>query len=177
MNINTKPYRVIRNEEDDEIMSPFSNSDLDDDTLDFDPSPSSSIQDTLSKNTCYVKAKNVAVAIVLTCKDLSQKKDHIVVDNILSQLTRSSTSVMANTAEGCFSGNTTKDKINKFRIASREALESISWITLLKDIGEIPEDKANELIKEFSQITGILSKSIGTMQKRLDSEAKSKGKK
>lgn len=174
MNI-SNPRRTIRSEEDEEIMSPFGDNDSwDDESFNIESSTPNDVLNTLSKNICYVKAQNVAIEVATISKELAKKKDFLVLDNYLGQLVRSSSSVAANMAEGSFCGNTTRDKMNKFRIAAREAIESINWITLLMKIGEIPKSKADELIEELSNITCILSKSIKTMQTKLNQETKKK---
>ena len=117
------------------------------------------------ENTCYLKAKAVAFEISKLCKHLLTKKDYTVLNPILNQLVRSSTSVYANLAEGCVPLISSKDRAFKFRLACKEALETISWLQLLEELGEISPAEAGLLTDEVIQITKILLKSLSTMKR------------
>ena len=122
------------------------------------------VQDELElSNIAYKKAKNVALKIGLLAKDLSQKRDTVVINNYLNQITRSSSSIMANIAEASYIYTLQKQRAHYFRISAREATETISWVHLLYNMGEIDSRTCSELVNELHDIVRILSKSIITL--------------
>ena len=118
------------------------------------------------QNVCYQKAKQLSVKCVKICKRLMEKRDYVILSGFCSQLSRSSSSILANLSEGCFYNISYRDRINKFSISSKECYETISWISLLYEIGEITEDEYVELISDCKEIIKILSKSIETMKRK-----------
>ena len=116
-------------------------------------------------NISYQKAKTVAVEVARICQRISLKKDYVILNAYCNQVIRSSSSVLANMAEGSVSIISSKDKSNRFRISIKEAYETIAWISLLNELNEISDDEANYLIDELTQIIKILSKAISTMSK------------
>lgn len=122
------------------------------------------VQDELeTNNIAYKKAKNIAVKIGLLAKKLSQKQDRVVIDNYLNQIVRSSSSIMANIAEASYIYTQQKQRAYYFRISAREANETISWVHLLYNMGEIDSRTCSELVNELHDIIRILSKSIITL--------------
>ena len=116
-------------------------------------------------NISYQKAKTVAVEVAKICQRISLKKDYVILNAYCNQVIRSSSSVLANMAEGSVSIISSKDKANRFRICCKEAYETIAWLSLLNELGEVTDDEAISLIDELTQIIKILSKSISTMNK------------
>lgn len=74
-----------------------------------------------------------------------------------------SSSVLANMAEGSVQLISSRDKTNCFRISCKEALETIAWISLQNELGEITDDESTALTDELTQIIKILSKYISTI--------------
>lgn len=122
--------------------------------------------DIFEDNICYTKAKSVAVEIIYICKELMQKKDYTILSSLCNQIVRSSTSIVANIAEGSTSCISAKDKSNKFSIAFKECMETISWISLLYEIEELTEEQYNRLTDECMQIVKILSRSIHSLRNK-----------
>ena len=126
--------------------------------------PTPMVQDEIElNNIAYKKAKNVALKIGLLAKELSQKRDIVVINNYLSQITRSSSSIMANIAEASYIYTQQKQRAHYFRISAREANETISWVHLLYNMGEIDSRTCSEHVNELHDIIRILSKSIITI--------------
>ena len=115
-------------------------------------------------NTCLSKARYVAIKVARHCKELAKQHDYVILNSLLNQLFRSATSVLANMAEGSSNLISLRDRINKFNLALKEARESICWIDVLYELGEISEEEANDLLDELNDIIRILSKSIYTMR-------------
>ena len=124
------------------------------------------IPDIFSDNICYVKAKSVSVEIIYICKELMQRKDYTILSPLCNQVVRSSTSIVANISEGNCSCISSKDRSNKFTIAYKECLETISWISLLYEIEELTDEQYNRLTDECMQIVKILSKSIHSLRNK-----------
>ena len=74
------------------------------------------------------------------------------------QLLRSGTSVAANYRAVC-RAKSGKDFINKLAIVVEEADESQFWLELLVEAGIIDQEKINDLLKESSEITAIMTTS------------------
>ena len=118
-------------------------------------------------NICYKKAQKLSVKIIKICQALMDKKDYTIISPLCSQIVRSSTSIYANMSEGSYNLSTPKEKIRCFSIACREAYETLSWLSLFYEIGELPEDTYNELKEEVIEIIRILSKSITTLRSKI----------
>ena len=70
---------------------------------------------------------------------------------------------MANIAEASYIYTQQKQRAHYFRISAREANETISWVHLLYNMGEIDSRTCSELVNELHDIIRILSKSIITI--------------
>ena len=118
-----------------------------------------------SNNICYNKAKYVAIKSGQLCQRLAKKKDYVILNNYLTQLVRSSSSIYANYCEGNASLITIKDRIAKFNICLKEAEETIAWLTILYELKEISKEEFDTIRNQTIEIIRILSKSILTMKK------------
>jgi four helix bundle protein len=118
-------------------------------------------------NICHKKAQALAVKIIKLCQSLMEKKDYTILSPLCSQIVRSSTSIYANMSEGAYNYVSSKEKANRFVIACREAYETLSWLSLLYEIGEITEDTYVELKEDLIEIIRILSKSITTLRSKI----------
>ena len=123
-------------------------------------------------NICFNKANAIALEIVKICRVLMERKDYTILAPICNQVVRSSTSVVANIAEGNCNFISAKDKRLKFTIAYKECKETIAWINFLYAIGELTEEKYNFLMDENMQIVKILSKSIHNLQNKINMQTK-----
>ena len=95
-----------------------------------------------------------------------QRKDYTILSPLCNQVVRSSTSIVANISEGNCSCISAKDRSNKFTIAFKECMETISWISLLYEIEELTDEQYNRLTDECIQIVKILSKSIHSLRNK-----------
>ena len=126
------------------------------------------LPDVFENNICYIKSRAVALEIIFICKELMQRKDFTILGPICNQIVRSSTSTNANIAEGACECISIRDRINKFTIAYKECMETISWISLLFEIEELTDEQYNHLTDECIQIVKILSKSIHSMRSKMN---------
>ncbi len=106
-------------------------------------------------------AKDFAVKIVNTCKEIKTDKKESVMTN---QLLRSGTSIGANIHESKYAHGTA-DFIAKMQIALKECYESEYWLELLFKTDYIEKDKYNELKNACGTIRRMLISSINTTKK------------
>ena len=104
-------------------------------------------------------AKDFAVKIVNTCKEIKTDKKESVMTN---QLLRSGTSIGANIHESKYAHGTA-DFISKMQIALKECYESEFWLELMKR-SEILKD-IGELLHQCGTIRRMLISSINTTKK------------
>lgn len=120
--------------------------------------------DNFSNNICYEKTKQLAIMVGRLGKELVQQKDYVVLNNYISQIVRSSSSVFSNYCEGCTNCISRKDRISKFCISLKECHETKGWCTLLYELDEITKEQSDEIQDLSSEIIKILSKSVLTMR-------------
>jgi four helix bundle protein len=89
-------------------------------------------------------------------------------DVIGRQLLRAGTSVGANYRAAC-RGRSTADFISKAGIVIEEADESIYWMELLQEARLVPEIKIKDLMTEADEIVAILTASVKTARKNMQS--------
>jgi four helix bundle protein len=82
---------------------------------------------------------------------------------LINQLTRSSTSILANYIEGQ-SASSRKDFIKYFEISLKSANESKVWIELLRDTGKLTLPESIRQLKELTEISNIFASSILTLK-------------
>ena len=104
------------------------------------------------------KAKDFAVEIINTCKNIKETKRESVLTN---QLIRSGTSVRANIHESKY-GHGTADFIAKMQIALKECYESEYWLELLNRTGYLSDELYNSLKNLCGTIRRMLISSINT---------------
>ena len=93
-------------------------------------------------------------------------------DVIGRQLLRAGTSVGANYRAAC-RGRSTADFISKAGIVIEEADESIYWMELLQEARLASEIQTKDLIQEADEIVAILTASVKTARKNMQSTNKS----
>lgn len=93
-------------------------------------------------------------------------------DVIGRQLLRAGTSVGANYRAAC-RGRSKADFISKAGIVIEEADESIYWMELLQEARLAPEIRSKELMKEADELVAILTASVKTARKNMQSPDKS----
>ena len=113
-------------------------------------------------NVAYDKSFEYAVEIVALAKELTEKRQY----GLANQLLRSGTSVGANISESEYAQSRT-DFISKMSISLKEASESRYWLRLLKETGDIAEADAQRLISQADEIIRILTASIKTAKQKV----------
>ena len=76
---------------------------------------------------------------------------------LTEQLMRSGTSVGANISEAQYA-QSKKDFISKMSIALKEANETKYWIRLLRELGDLSDEKAKEHLHMTDELLRILTK-------------------
>ena len=89
---------------------------------------------------------------------------------MVNQVTRSSTSVVANIAEVSNRNITAKHKFYKLNIALSECYETISWVEMMFEQEYFNEEEYTYFRKKYFTIAKILGKGVGTLKKELSKE-------
>ncbi len=110
-----------------------------------------------------IKKRTYSLAInCINFIDVLNKKD-LGVQVISRQLLRSITSIGANFIEAQ-AGSTKRDFTNYFNHSLKSANESKFWLELLRDAKKANQEKAEQLLKEVTEIANILASSILTLK-------------
>lgn len=115
----------------------------------------------MSKSIVYEKSCKFALLVIKLGAQLQKDKEFI----ISRQLVRSGTSIGANLAEAIFAASS-KDFLNKNVIALKEAMETLYWLTLIKNSKEYSREVNEELILVQSIINQLVS-TVKTMKLRM----------
>lgn len=109
-----------------------------------------------SENPIYPRCLNFSVEVILALRGVKQDS---ISRPLISQLTRSATSIGANLGEAHY-GASRKDFINKITIALKESQETLYWLEVMTKTDYLPLSQS--LINEATEIHKILS----TIKKR-----------
>ena len=110
----------------------------------------------MNKEDLQKRTKQFAIRIIKLSQHL--EKNGTVGIVIAKQLLRAGTSVAANYRAVC-RAKSAKDFINKLGIVVEEADETQFWLELLIESDTMSESAINELLKEASEITAIMTAS------------------
>jgi four helix bundle protein len=106
-----------------------------------------------------------AIRVVKAYSEL-QKRSFDNAGKVLSkQFLRSGTSIGANCAEAVYA-QSTKDFINKYSIALKEASETKYWITIMIESDLINQKKVSSMNEELELIIKILTSSINSLKQK-----------
>ena len=105
-----------------------------------------------------LRTKKFAIEILQFVDGLPNKRSTNIIAN---QIGRSGTSVAAN-FRASQRAKSTKDFINKLKISEEECDETLFWLEVLNEGGFYKSTKADELMKEASELVAIIVKSIQT---------------
>jgi len=84
---------------------------------------------------------------------------------LIDQLVRAGTSIGANVVEGGYSSSS-KEFINYFRISLKSAVETLYWLSLIKELN--PDlSETGDLLKEGVEIKNILATIILNVKNRI----------
>lgn len=90
-------------------------------------------------------------------------KNDLVVQIVVKQLLRCSTSIGANIVEA-LAGSSKRDFTIFFTHALKSANETKFWLALLRDSGKAPKEAANKILQEATEIANMLGSSIITLK-------------
>ncbi|NDP21421.1 MAG: four helix bundle protein [Paludibacter sp.] len=88
-----------------------------------------------------------------------------------NQIIRSGTSPGANYRSACL-GKSDKDFLNKLKMVEEELDETMYWLELIIESGQVKANLIDDLMKENHELSKIIVSSITTMKKKLNSPKK-----
>ncbi len=106
------------------------------------------------------KSYAFAVAIIKLVQSIQSRKKEFVLSK---QILRSGTAIGALLREGQYA-QSTRDFINKFKIALKEANETEYWLLLLNDTGYLPQETFEEHSSKCKELIAMLISSINTLR-------------
>ena len=112
----------------------------------------------------FQKSKVFARCIVNLCKHLQNQKSETVMS---IQLLRSGTSIGANLAESLYSASRA-DFLNKIQISLKECSETIYWLDLLFDTGDLQEEQYKPLVSDCAGLLRLLTSTSKTSRLNQD---------
>ena len=108
------------------------------------------------KTRCY----RFSLALIAFIDSLPNERSCWVISN---QVLRSGTSIGANLVEATASSS--KREFKKFHeIALKSANETKYWLGLLRDSGKADKDRANQLLKEVTEIANMIAAGVLKMK-------------
>lgn len=111
-------------------------------------------------NVILEKTFSFSLRIVELCNILEENRKYA----IANQLLRSGTSIGANVREAQ-NAESQQDFIHKFKIAAKEAEETMSWLDICLYSRDYPDTQVEK--KELLNIMYIMNSIIGTMKKKI----------
>ena len=116
----------------------------------------------MKDNPLLKHAEQLAIDIETLCKSLARKDNA----NTISQIRRSSSSVLANISEAQYP-QSLPDMLSKFKIARKECVETESWLKLLYSNASIDEQTFKKRRNLCGRIQRILTSSCITIEKKI----------
>ncbi|MBK8465448.1 MAG: four helix bundle protein [Chloracidobacterium sp.] len=116
----------------------------------------------MTKSELLNRTKQLALRVIKLVESLPKNR---TTDILGKQLLRSATSVGANYRAAC-RAKSTADFINKLAIVEEEADESIYWLELLVESGQIKANLVVNLLSEFDEIVSIIVSAIKTSKSK-----------
>ena len=92
-----------------------------------------------TKGIIYEKCKAFSLSVISLCKELEEKKEFVISNQIL----KSATSIGANYCEA-LDAESSQDFIHKISISLKEANETYYWLDLLYSSNSLEEVRFNE---------------------------------
>ena len=118
----------------------------------------------MTQNEMKARTMKFALRIIRLVENLPNNKTSGVLGH---QLLRSGTSVGSNYRASC-RAKSKADFISKLAIVEEEADESIYWMELLIESGQIKKNLVDNLMKEAHEILSIVVASIKTIKQKRD---------
>jgi four helix bundle protein len=116
------------------------------------------------------KTKKLALRVLKLFQTLPESDEARIIGN---QLFRSASSVAANYRAACL-GRSSADFYSKLSIVVEEADETLFWLEMLVEGKIVDEKLLKDLMKEYLEITKILSTSRNTIDKKRSYKGKDK---
>lgn len=116
----------------------------------------------MTKSELLNRTKHLALRVIKLIESLPKNR---TTDILGKQLLRSATSVGANYRAAC-RAKSTSDFINKLAIVEEEADESIYWLELLVESGQMKANLVANLLSEFDEIVSIVVSAIKTSKSK-----------
>ncbi len=116
----------------------------------------------MTKSELINRTKQLALRVIKLLDSLPKNTTSEILGK---QLLRSATSVGANYRAAC-RAKSTADFINKLAIVEEEADESIYWIELLVESGQVKGNLTTNLLAEFDEIVSIVVSAIKTSKQK-----------
>ena len=116
----------------------------------------------MTKSELINRTKHLALRVIKLLDSLPKNTTSEILGK---QLLRSATSVGANYRAAC-RAKSTADFINKLAIVEEEADESIYWIELLVESGQVKGNLTTNLLAEFDEIVSIVVSAIKTSKQK-----------
>ncbi|MFB2817394.1 four helix bundle protein [Umezakia ovalisporum] len=111
------------------------------------------------------RTENFAIRVVKAYSELNKKHFDDAVKILSKQFLRSGTSIGANCSEAKYA-QSTKDFINKYSIALKEANETLYWIKIMIKSEIVSKSKFQNMIEENEKIIKILTASIRKLKEK-----------
>lgn len=112
-------------------------------------------------NQLLEQSVELAAQIIELCRTI---KPDVINSPIISQVVRSSSSVMANISEGSVSIFSQKERAYRFSVSLREIEETLSWLLLMKRCLLIKQDAFAKLSEQCLSIKKMLFSSLKTLK-------------
>jgi len=109
-------------------------------------------------NVIKTKSYEFALIIIALYKEFQNEKEYV----LSKQLLRSGTSIGANVTEAS-AAQSKKDFIAKLSIASKEARETLYWLSLIKD-SKLTSVNVEEQINRCHELVKLLTSILKTLQ-------------
>nr|WP_242022983.1 four helix bundle protein [Pseudanabaena mucicola] len=115
------------------------------------------------------RTENFAVRVIKAYCELNKRSFDDAGKVLSKQFLRSGTSIGANCSEAKYA-QSTKDFINKYSIALKEANETLYWITIMIKSDIVSPAKFVSMIEENERIIKILTTTINRLKQKMSNE-------
>ena len=109
------------------------------------------------------RTEEFAIRVIKAYCELNKKHFDEAVKVLSKQFLKSGTSIGANCSEAKYA-QSTKDFINKYSIALKEASETLYWMKIMIKSGLVSKNKFPNMIEENERIIKILTASINKLK-------------
>ena len=111
------------------------------------------------------RTENFAIRVVKAYSELNKRPPDDAIKVLSKQFLRSGTSIGANCSEAKYA-QSSKDFINKYSIALKEANETLYWINIMVKAGLVSKTKFQPMMEENEAIIKILIVTINKLKEK-----------